>query len=256
MGGPPGYAPQPQQAPNQRAWPVIAAAIFAFLLVAGAIVAAVLTSASGGNSVHGATVLTVTAPRPAGLATPGSSRSESQPSGPDASSDTGSATGGANASPSPASGHGTPLTLVPYGDATIVAEIPAGWNPIEDEAHKPGYVESKWSNPADSNDTILIDTSPATNDTLEQDAAPVHNALLSASGYQELSYGPGDLAGFESWMWVFRISGDQRVDYFFNRCTSGFAVLGSTVPGRFERLAATFRSVAESVHPGERSSPC
>jgi hypothetical protein len=136
------------------------------------------------------------------------------------------------------------------------AEIPAGWTTLEDESHKSGYIESKWSNPANSNDTVLIDTSPATHDTLEQDAAPVHDALLAANGYQQLSYGPGNLTGVESWMWVFRISGDQRVDYFFNRCASGYAVLGSTIPGRFNQLAATFRAVAQSVQPTNASTPC
>ncbi|MFZ1926045.1 MAG: hypothetical protein WAU42_07870, partial [Solirubrobacteraceae bacterium] len=148
------------------------------------------------------------------------------------------------------------LSLVPYHGVNISAEIPAGWTTLENEVQKTGYIESKWSNPADTNDTILIDTSPATSDTLEQDAAPVHEALLRASGYQQLAYEPGNLAGIESWMWIFRISGDQRVDYFFNRCSSGYAVLGSTLPGRFNHLMGTFQDVAQSVKPSNASSSC
>jgi hypothetical protein len=214
----------------------------AFVLVAGAIVAVVLTSADRGTSVHAATVLTVTAPQTADSAGGGSeSAGPSTPRSP-----TGQAT----------TEKMSALALAPYRGADISAEIPAGWTTIENEVHKTGYIESKWSNPSDSNDTLLIDTSPATHDTLEQDAAPVHDALLAASGYQQVSYGPGDLAGVESWRWVFRISGDQRVDYFFNRCTSGYAVLGSTVPTRFDQLAATFRAVAESVQPSNPSTLC
>lgn len=147
-------------------------------------------------------------------------------------------------------------SLVSYHGARISAAIPAGWSTLENESHKTGYIESKWSNPANPNDTVLVDTSPATPDTLEQDAAPVHEALLAASGYQQLSYGPGNLTGVDSWMWVFRISGDQRVDYFFNRCASGYAVLGSTVPSRYNQLLATFRAVAQSVRPTNSASPC
>lgn len=148
------------------------------------------------------------------------------------------------------------LSLSPYHGARIAAEIPTGWGMLEDEAHKPGYTESKWTNPGNSNDTILIDTSSATGLTLEQDAAPVHQALLGESGYEQISYGPGDLSGVESWMWVFRISGDQRIDYFFNRCATGFAVLGSTVPTRFNQLRGTFRAIAQSVRSAAASTPC
>jgi hypothetical protein len=215
------------------------------MLVAGGIVAAVLTSADKGGGTHAATVLTVTAPR--------------------AASSSGLGAGGSSThhAPAPRAAVGTPtaaqtspLGLALYHGAEISAEIPAGWSTVESEAHKTGYIESKWSNPADSNDTVLIDTSPATSLTLEQDAAPVHNDLLRASGYREITYGPGDLAGVASWIWVFRISGDQRVDYFFNRCSSGYAVLGSTTPSRFERLRATFRAVAQSVRPTNSSTPC
>jgi hypothetical protein len=248
MTPPPGYTLHGPQVPapgSQRSqpWLAIAAAAIAFVLVAAAIVAAVLTSADKGGGVHAATVVTVTVPR-----APSSS-----------SSDGGGSEAHHTSTPRTAAGDVAQtglLGLAPYRGGEISADIPAGWNTVESEAHKTGYVESKWSNPANSNDTVLIDTSPATSETLEQDAAPVHNDLLRASGYRELSYGPGDLTGFASWMWVFRISGDQRVDYFFNRCASGYAVLGSTIPSRFDRLRATFRAVAQSVQPTNRSTPC
>jgi hypothetical protein len=118
---------------------------------------------------------------------------------------------------------------------------------LEDETQKEGYVESKWRNPANAGDTALIDAGRAPHLSLQQDAAPVHEALTKEQGYQEIYYGPGDLTGVASWMWVFRVSGDERIDYFFEKCTNGFAVLGSTVPGRFNQLRGTFRAVAQSV---------
>jgi hypothetical protein len=206
------------------------------VLIAGAIVAIALATTSGGGGIHAATVVTVTAPAEttASSSKSGASENSHLPS-PSAKS--------SHAITSGSSG----LNLVSYHGAITSAEIPAGWSMLEDETQKSGYVESKWRNPANPNDSVLIDSSPATSLTLEQDAAPVHNALLNASGYQELSYGPGDLNGVASWMWVFRISGDQRIDYFFNRCTGGYGVLGSTVQGQFNQLRATFRSVAQSV---------
>jgi hypothetical protein len=47
--------------------------------------------------------------------------------------------------------------------------------------------------------------------------------------------------------WIFQISGDQRVDYFVNQCSTGIAVLGSTSPSRFSSVEATFAHVANSI---------
>jgi hypothetical protein len=140
--------------------------------------------------------------------------------------------------------------FVAYHGRRIAAEVPAGWAILENEAHKTGYIESKWQSAADADDTVLIDFSPATDLTLEEDAAPVHKDLQAAAGYQEIYYGVGDLTGSASWMWLFRVSGDERVDYFFNRCTLGFGVLGSTRSSHFARMRATFRTVAQSVQAG------
>jgi len=227
--------PHLQAAPSlasgaKRSWPIVAAAAGAFVVVTSAVVALILTSGAG-SGVRAATP-TVTTP----AAGAGASESEAER---------------APSSSTPSGGTPTPtsLGLSAYTRGSISAEIPAGWATVEDEAHKTGYIESKWRDPAIPGDTVLIDTSPSTPGTLEQDAAPVHEALAKQSGYQELFYGAGDLAEVQSWKWVFRIEGDQRVDYFFNRCASGYAVLGSTPPSHFARLEATFKAVAASVHP-------
>jgi hypothetical protein len=227
-----------------RVWLLVAGAVIAFGVLGAAIVTMVLISSSGASSVDTTAIPTVTAPS--------ASAASSLPASSEKNSASTPALAGNERSSTAPTGI---LGLVPYRGANITAEIPSGWRMLEDETQKPGYIESKWGNPANSSDTLLIDTSPATRDTLEQDAAPVHEALLSSSGYQQLSYGPGNLVGIESWMWTFRISGDQRVDYFFNRCASGYAVLGSTVPSRFSQLMATFQEVAQSVRPSD-ASPC
>lgn len=168
----------------------------------------------------------------------------------DLSSTPAAATGSVSPTHSEASGgEATPIPLnaVAYQGALFTAQVPSGWTMQENEAPKEGYVESKWRNPANSSDSLLVDVSPTLRLPPEKQAAPVHEALQRASGYRELDYRPGDLAGAESWMWVFQVSGDRRVDYFFEKCTTGFAVLGSTTPGRFARLQATFHAVAQSV---------
>lgn len=234
--------PQPSQSPfpsASRSWPAIVAAIAAIALVATVVVVLVVATGGAGSGVRATAVPTVTsaAAEPSPNANPGSSESASQ-----AQSSAGQSTSGSSAG-----------ALVGYHGTIISAAIPSGWRTVENEAHKPGYVESKWQDPANPGNTVLIDTSPATPGSLQQDAAPVHQALTKQSGYSELFYGSGDLGDVQSWKWVFRVEGDQRVDYFFNHCASGYAMLGSTPPARFSRLEATFKAVAESVRPGAGS---
>ena len=205
------------------------------MLILGVVVALVLSSRGAG--VHAAPPPTVTA---VGVGT-----SSAHPQRSEASSASAvRRVAGAEASKAALEGQ----VFVTYRGKQLTAQVPSGWRMLEDEAQKVGYIESKWLNPAHPSDTVLIDASAATGLSLEQDAAPVHRELQRSAGYEELQYGAGDLAGVASWMWIFRVSGDQRVDYFFNRCALGFGVLGSTVPSRFDRLRATFRAVAESVN--------
>jgi hypothetical protein len=223
---------------SPRPWLAVAAGISSLLLVAATVITLILTT-GGGASVHSPTVVTVTtageaaAPSPQAQANRATHLSSSPVTTP------------AGSSPAPAQ-----PSFAAYHGQRITAEVPAGWAIVENEARKTGYVESKWQSAADADDTVLIDFSPATDLTLEEDAAPVHKDLQAAAGYQEIYYGVGDLTGSASWMWLFRISGDERVDYFFNRCTLGFGVLGSTRSSRFAGMRATFRAVAQSVQAG------
>lgn len=238
----PGYVPEAAAAPpvanDRRPWPIIVGAITALLLVVGATAAAIVLS-SGGASLHSATILTVTAPGAAGAGAPGST--ESTGGGNLHTTSVGVSTSNAGASVAGA------MSFVAYHGSRFTARVPSGWTLIEAEMHKEGYVESKWRNPANPSDTVLIDAGPAPHLSLQQDAAPVHEALLKEQDYQELYYGSGDLTGLASWMWIFRASGNQRVDYFFEDCTNGFGVLGSTLPGRFNQLRGSFRAIAQSV---------
>lgn len=136
---------------------------------------------------------------------------------------------------------------VAYRGKYFTVQIPSGWSIEEDEVDKSGEKESTWKNLAEPRDTLLIDFSPATDLSLEQDAASVHEMVLHEEGSRELYYGVGDLSNVKSWVWIFRRPQNERIDYFFNRCSTGFAVLGRTPSNRFTRMRPIFRAVAESV---------
>ena len=206
-------------------WSSHVATPIVLVVVIGAIAA--LVASSRGGAIH--------APTPS--KTPAYPASESKP-GP-----------GTTAASLPKASVGRPAraSMVVYNGTHFTAEVPAAWRLQEAEVPKSEGVESTWRNPSNPSDALLIDASPATNRTLQQDAAPVQEQLLSERGYDELYYGPGDLHGVGSWMWIWRISCRQRIDYFFHRCSTDFGVLGSTVVGRFIHLRTIFRSVAQSV---------
>jgi hypothetical protein len=237
-GAPQGYVAQPPAqsapAPHRRAW--VAAAAGAGVLFIIAVVLVLALSSSGGNGVHAATVVTVTTTSaPAAPSSTSPTGSRRSPSSPPAST--------RSHSPSESVG----LRLVSSRGARITASIPAGWAIDENEVQKPSEVESKWSNPADAADYLLIDERPATHLTPEQDATPVHASTEQTSGYHEIYYGAGDLTGVDSWMWVFELPEAERIDYFFEKCSSTFGVLGSTGTDGFGQLRSTFRTVAQSV---------
>ncbi len=245
----PGYIQQPTDATpvsdGGRPWLLLLCALGSLVLVLGLTIFAIVLS-NGGGGVHAATILTVTAP---GASEQGMVKSSS-------GSDRGAHTSGSLSSPSPSGGaaignvgatESSAISLVAYRGRRFTVGVPSGWRIVEDEVEKEGYVESKWRDPTNPSYTVLVNASRAPHLSLREDAAPVHEILLKESDYRELYYGEGDLHGTSSWMWVFRVSAYQRIDYFFEKCTNGFGVLGSAPPARFSRLRATFRAVAQSV---------
>jgi hypothetical protein len=166
----------------------------------------------------------------------------------------GSATSAKGSSGARAPEGGTPTpNFESYEGPGYTAQIPSGWVSVENGVQKQGYQESKWQNPAAHEDYVLIDSSQQSAhssfhpESPAEEAAPVHRDLEKEAGYEELSYSTVELAGTPTQEWVFRVPGNERVDYFFQKCTGGFAVLGSTTPARFPRLAGTFKALAQSV---------
>lgn len=231
-GGPPprdyaAEAPSVALAEHTHAWLAVAAVIVGLILIAGVAVALVLGGSGGTGAIHAATIVTVTAPSVTAETAPRSGSHERTTT---------------HTAPMPTEGG-----LIGYHGASFSARIPAGWAVEDSEVQRPNEVETKWRNLADKADYLLIDAHTATHLTPEQDAAPVLRTLEGSGSYEQVYYGPGDLVGVRSWMWIFHIEGDERIDYFFEACGKAFGVLGSTLPMGFGSLRTTFRAVAQSV---------
>lgn len=208
----------------------LALAVIALLVIA--VGATLMISNSSSSSVEGASDDTLDAGQAS--AGDGSSSGDDQPR---------------SRKPLRDGGAATPYTK--FAGLRYSADIPTGWSAESiDEPESGTRLVSQWRNPDDDNTSVLIDSSDPGPDAPPIDSAATVRAQTSQSdGYREVSFEETSINGVPAAEWVFDIDGDRRVDYFFNSCGMGFAVLGSTSPSDFATWEPTFRRVAESVTP-------
>lgn len=146
-------------------------------------------------------------------------------------------------------GDQTPRSFVSYRGALFAARIPTGWNQeTTEEQASNNITRNQWGSNTDPNTSILIDAQqPSSTGSLIAGAESVRAQTAKTAGYHEVSFGSMVLAGTNAVQWIFQVSGDQRIDYFFRQCGISFGVLGSTSPASFPALSGTFRRTAGSV---------
>jgi hypothetical protein len=138
-------------------------------------------------------------------------------------------------------------SLASYSGSNFSVMIPSGWVEDAHEKQLGEEAESKWSNPSNSGEYILLDVHTPAHITMREGAEPVRDQLVKQAGYTQIYYGPGDLSEHsESWMWIFEIEGAERIDYFFETCSNTMGLLGSAPPSRFNEMRGTYREVANS----------
>jgi Prokaryotic RING finger family 1 len=143
-------------------------------------------------------------------------------------------------------GSSTP-SLTSYTGSNFSMMIPSGWVQDVHEKQLGEEAESRWSNPSNSSEYILLDVHTPAHVTMREGAEPVRDQLAKQPGYTQIYYGPGSLSRHpESWMWIFEIEGAERIDYFFETCSNTMGVLGSAPPSRFNELRGTYTEVANS----------
>jgi tRNA A-37 threonylcarbamoyl transferase component Bud32 len=135
-----------------------------------------------------------------------------------------------------------------FTQALYEVDIPGGWEQDEDDAWNGTFYQSTWHPLGDPETTILIDAqAPQPSASPLTSAEIVREQTSQSDGYAEYGFESTTLAGAPAARWVFEVHGDRRVDYFFNGCNSGIAVLGSTSPAAFGAMATTFHEAAASV---------
>ena len=131
-----------------------------------------------------------------------------------------------------------------YRNGTYAADFPAGWTPVEDNAQKQGYTETKMQSP-DGSAAVLIDRTPGAPIDPMVAAQDVEVQTATTPGYRRVKWAPATIRGRIVWEWVFDLPSGRRYDYFTNQNGGRFAVLGTGSDTVTARRAA--RMVVSSI---------
>ena len=139
---------------------------------------------------------------------------------------------------------------VPYRTPSYSVRVPEDWRLVADDVDHSVYQESKWRHPRSRDVAVVIDYTDGYRGTAREGAETVREQVSAASGYRERSFELVPIGGGRhAWRWEFTLGGRRKVDYFFNGCGTGFAVLGESRSHRFVMYRATFERIARSLRP-------
>ncbi len=142
------------------------------------------------------------------------------------------------------------INLTGYSTAGYSAQIPSGWQLIEDAVDKGLYHDSIWRAPAPSRAQLKIAYRPGVSVGADRVASALRSRIAADPTYSELAWGPIKLSGSSATRWVYGIDGRARMTWTLNPCSTSVAVQGSSKPSEMLRWAPTFRAVTASVKPG------
>jgi hypothetical protein len=161
----------------------------------------------------------------------------------------------ARTTPAPAVERKPAGTLTTAGPASsegarFDAPIPAGWRERSFAVRTGGgYLESRWSDPADARSYIIIDWLDGDRDGPRVAAQALRPTVAAQPGYREVRFEATRDGG---WIWVYTVLDEHglraaRIDVLSRHCGVLFAVLGSTTTKRFAQLQRAFIATSADI---------
>ncbi len=160
------------------------------------------------------------------------------------------ASGSSTSRSQPVSKKPAAINLTGYSTDGYSAQLPSGWQLIEDAVDKGLYHDSIWRAPAPSRAQLKIAYRPGVSVGADRVASALRSRIAANPTYSELAWGPIELNGSSATRWVYGIDGRARMTWTMNPCSTSVAVQGSSKPSEMLRWAPTFRAVTASVKPG------
>jgi hypothetical protein len=133
--------------------------------------------------------------------------------------------------------------------AAFTVALPRSWKVTARNDRQPGYVSNRWRSANSRRTTIRVDYTRNVRATAGASARALRHLVSRSSGYREFSFRRVKLGERRAWRWEFQLDGLRKVDYFFNACGTGYAVLGATTPKQWTAYKKTFSRAARSVEP-------
>lgn len=154
-----------------------------------------------------------------------------------------------NAAPAAAEEETEPSTRTFRRDAFSI-EIPRSWVVRERDDQRSGYIENRWT-PASTREVLFkVNHTPGLDRSAAFAARSVRAMVKDRDSYVELDWSSARVNGRPAWRWEFMLDNRHKVDYFMSDdCGTGFAMLGQTTPGRWDRYVETFEQIVQSIEP-------
>jgi len=137
-----------------------------------------------------------------------------------------------------------------YETSSYALTVPDGWVRDHDEKSFGTFVESRWHLEGEPDVSMKVDYTPGFDGTPAEGARSVRNLFHGrVSDYAEVDWSATQINGHDAWRWRFRLDDRdvEKIDWFFQACSTGVALLGAAPPDEFEDYLPTFEEVVTSM---------
>jgi hypothetical protein len=157
--------------------------------------------------------------------------------------------------PSSSASEATPRTT--FERSTFRFTLPSSWKgedrdkPYYEPSGALSYIQSTWHPSFDPATEMKVDYTEHVSASAPRSAHDLRaEYFLGRPQYQEIDWRPATVAGRSAWRWEYLWRNRHKVDYFVkNDCNTGYAVLGSTTPGNWDRYVKTFEQAVDTLEP-------
>jgi hypothetical protein len=150
-----------------------------------------------------------------------------------------------------------PSSDTTFERSTFTFTLPASWKgedrdkPYYEDSGELSYVQSTWHPSYDPVTEMKVDYTENVDASAPRSAHDLREQYyLGRSAYQEIDWSPATIGGHSAWRWEFIWLKRHKVDYFVKSdCGIGYAVLGSTTLGNWDKYDGLFERATHTLEP-------
>lgn len=150
---------------------------------------------------------------------------------------------------SAASGGGAGAAMKTSRRDGYAVTMPRTWRTVVLDVRRSGYRESAWRAGGSRETRAKVNYTANVSAPASRSARMVRASVRrNRSDYRELAWRPAQIDGRAAWWWEFSFGSRRKVDVFVNDdCDTGYAILGETTIGQWDRYAGTLKRIVRSL---------